>query len=87
MSHTGGSFPWGHGLSCWAGPSIVGLASTMLVILQTCPAEGGRQEHLASCLAEWFQWVLGPLLIPQQLTLLIAGRRKGEKRKSALSPL
>lgn len=51
------------------------------------PSRGAGQELLASCLTEWLQWVLGPLLIPQQLTLLAVGRRKREKRRSALSPL
>lgn len=38
------------------------------------PRRGGRAgAGLASCLAEWLEWVLGLLLIPQRLTVPAGG--------------
>lgn len=46
----------------------------MCIILQTCPAQAGRAgARLASCLAEWLEWALCLLLIPQRLTVPAGG--------------
>lgn len=40
---------------------------------------------MASCLAEWLEWVLGLLLIPQRLTVPAGGQRRREWRVAALT--
>ena len=52
------------------------------------PSSGGRAGvHLASCLAEWLEWVLGPFLIPSSPACPGRGWRRREKGRAASSQL
>lgn len=66
-------FLWGHSLlSGWA--SFCGSPQHNAGNPADLPYSGGRAgAHLASCLAEWLEWVLGPLLIPSATACLDRG--------------
>ena len=81
----------GRCIPAWTRPFLMGRAFLCLIPQHNAcnpadlPSRDGRaRARLASCLVEWLEWALGPLLIPQRLTVPAAGQRRKEGKTAAL---